>query len=161
KVTAEKLDVAFSAITHPPKGASSRLVLDSFLGSQAFIAAPRAGHFCIEELGEEDDRGFRRPTGRVFYAVPKFSHSKPVPTLVFRKDARQVGTDPNTGVPIIAPYIIWEGPVDLTADEAAEANKPTHRDGRKERAAPVREFLRDILADGPVLRETVIKRGAE
>jgi len=162
KVTAEKLDIAFSAITHPPKGANSRTVLDSFLGSQAFIAAPRAAHFCIEELGEEDDRGFRRPTGRVFYAAPKYSHSKPVPTLIFRKEAKQVGTDPNTGESIIAPYIIWEeGTVDLTADEAAEANKPTHRDGRKERAAPVREFLRDMLANGPVERKTLIERGAE
>jgi hypothetical protein len=161
KVSAEKLDIAFSAITHPPKGANARAVLDSFIGSQAFIAAARAGHFCIEELGEEDDRGFRRPTGRVFYAVPKYSHSKPVPTLVFRKNAKQVGTDPVTGVPIIAPYIVWEGTVDLTADEAIDANKPAFRDGRKARAAPAREFLRDILMGGPMLRETVIERGAE
>jgi hypothetical protein len=161
KATAEKLDITFSAITHPPKGASSRAVLDSFIGSQAFIAAARCAHYCVEELGEEDDRGFRRPTGRVLYTVPKFSHSTPVPTLVFRKEAVKVGDDPVTGEAIIAPRIVWEGVVDLTASEAVEANKPASRDGRKARAAPVREFLRDILASGPVERKTVIERGAE
>ena len=161
KVSAEKLDVAFSAITHPPKNASSRSVLDNFIGSQAFIAAARSGHYCIEELGEEDDHGFRRPTGRVFYTVPKFSHSAPVPTLVFRKEAVRVGTDPTTREPITAARVVWEGPVGLTANEAIEAHKPTSRDGRKARAAPVREFLRDTLASGPTPRKTVIERGAE
>jgi len=161
KASAERLDIAFSAITHPPKGASSRAVLDSFIGSQAFIAAARVAHFCIEELDEEDDRGFRRPTGRVLYTVPKFSHSAPVPTLAFRKEVVQVGNDPISDEPIRAPRLVWEGAVELTADEAVDANKPAARDGRKARAAPVREFLRDILANGPVERKTVIERGAE
>ena len=160
KATAEKLDITFSAITHPPKNASSRAALDSFIGSQAFIAAARVGHFCVEELGEEDDRGFRRPTGRVFCTVPKFSHSAPVPTLVFRKEVVQVGNDPDTEEPIIAPRVVWEGTIDLTADEALAANKPAARDGRKARAAPVREFLRDTLANGPIERDVVIERGA-
>jgi hypothetical protein len=159
KATAERLDIAFTAITHPPKGANGRAVLDSFIGSQAFIAASRVAHFCVEELGEEDERGFRRPTGRVFYTTPKTSHSNPVPTLVFRREAILVGTDPTTEEPIIAPRIVWEGPVDLTADEAMESNSPTKRDGRKAKAAPVREFLRDILANGPMLREIAIEGG--
>ena len=161
KATAEKLGVAFSAITHPPKGASSRAVLDNFIGSQAFIAAARCAHYCVEELGEEDDRGFRRPTGRVLYTVPKYSHSASVPTLAFRKEIVQVGNDPTTGEAIIAPHIVWEGVVDLTATEAVETNKPATRDGRKARAAPVREFLRDMLANGPVERTTVIECGAD
>jgi hypothetical protein len=159
KATAEKLDIAFTAITHPPKGANGRAVLDSFIGSQAFIAAARVAHFCVEELGEEDESGYRRPTGRVFYTAPKTSHSEPVPTLVFHREAIVVGNDPATGEPIIAPRIVWEGPVDMSADEALEANTPTKRDGRKARAAPVREFLRDILANGPMLCETLIERG--
>ena len=160
KATAEKLNIAFSAITHPPKGANTRSMLDNFIGSQAFIAAARVAHFCVEELEPEDERGFRRPTGRVFYTVPKYSHSNPVPTLVFHKETVQVGIDPETGEPIIAPRIVWEGSIDLTPDEALDTNKPTTRDGRKTRAAPVREFLRDMLANGPVPRDTVIERGA-
>src|SRR5262249_35185706 len=161
KVSAEKLDIAFSAITHPPKNAAARAVLDNFIGSQAFIAAARVGHYCVEELGEEDDRGFRRPTGRVFYTVPKFSHSAPVPTLMFRKEVVRVGTDPDTGFPIEAPRLVWEGSVDLPAEEAVAANKPAGHDGRKAKTASVREFLRDILAAGPVLQKIVVERGAE
>jgi hypothetical protein len=159
KATAERLDIAFTAITHPPKGANGRAVLDSFIGSQAFIAAARVAHFCVEELGEEDESGYRRPTGRVFYTVPKYSHSEPVPTLIYRKEVVQVGTITATGEPITAPRIVWEGSIALSADEAVDANKPATRDGRKARAAPVREFLRDVLANGPMLRETVIERG--
>jgi hypothetical protein len=161
KVFAEKLDIAVSAITHPPKNASTRSVLDNFIGSQAYIAAARVGHYCIEELGEEDDRGFRRPTGRVLYTVPKSSHSAPVPTLVFRKEVVQLGHDPDTDEPIEVPRLIWEGTADLAAEEAVAANKPADGDGRKAKAAPVREFLRDILATGPVMRNIVVERGAE
>jgi len=156
KASAERLDIAFSAITHPPKGASSRAVLDSFIGSQAFIAAARVAHFCIEELDEEDDRGFRRPTGRVLYTVPKFSHSAPVPTLAFRKEVVQVGNDPISDEPIRAPRLVWEGAVELTADEAVDANKPAARDGRKARAAPVREFrVRDKPSMGSRINDGV------
>jgi hypothetical protein len=159
KATAERLDIAFTAITHPPKGANGRAVLDSFIGSQAFIAAARVAHFCVEELGEEDESGFRRPTGRVFYTTPKYSHSEPVPTLIFHKEVVQVGTITATGEPITAPRIVWEGSIAISADEAMESNTPAKRDGRKMRAAPVREFLRDILGNGPMLGETAIERG--
>jgi len=93
--------------------------------------------------------------------VPKFSHGPRVPTLAFHKEAVKVGDDPDTSEPITAARIVWQGVVDLTADEAIEANKPAFRDGRKARAAPAREFLCDILANGPVERKIVIERGAE
>ena len=137
-------------------------MVDNFIGSQAYLAAARVGHFCVEELGEEDDRGFRRPTGRVLYTMARRpSHSEPMPTLAFRQEIVCVGSDPKTGESINVPRIVWEAaPIDLTADEAMKLNRPKeHGDGRKARAAPVREFLRDTLANGPVLRETVLERG--
>jgi hypothetical protein len=161
KMHAEKLGITVSAITHPTKNAAAHAVVDNFIGSQAFIATARVGHYCIEELGEEDERGFRRPTGRVLYAhARRPSHSALMPTLVFRQEIICVGRDPGTGAEIRVPRLAWEqAPVDLTADEALAQNKPKHGDGRKARAAPVREFLRDTLAAGPMLRETVIERG--
>ena len=162
KVAAEHLDIAISAITHPPKGAAGRAVVDNFIGSQAYLAAARVGHYCIEELSDEDDRGFRRPTGRVFFThARRPSHSKTMPTLAFRQEIVCVGTDPKTLEVINVPRIVWDAtPIDLTADEALEVNRPKHGDGRKARAAPVREFLRDTLASGPVSRETILERGA-
>jgi hypothetical protein len=68
---AERLDVCVIGVTHPPKGASARAALDSFIGSQAFIATARVGKYLVEELGEADGHGFRRPTGRVLFTTPK------------------------------------------------------------------------------------------
>jgi hypothetical protein len=62
--------------------------------------------------------------------------------------------------------IVWDDePVDLTADEARVDNTPTpgsaFGDGRKARAAPVREFLCDVLKVGLALQKIVVERGAE
>ena len=71
-----------------------------------------------------------------------------------------MGHGPN-GLPINVARIVWDAePVDLTADEAIAANKPTFGDGRKAKAAPVKEFVRDILSAGPVLQKIIVERGA-
>jgi DNA polymerase bacteriophage-type len=160
---AEKLNTAFSAITHPPKNATARAAIDSFIGSQAFIAAARVGHYCIAELGEEDDRSRRRPTGRILFTTVKGSHSAAMPTLAYRIEVVRIDWDAKRQRDIIVPRIVWEQePVDVTADEAIAANKATFGDSRKARAAPIREFLRDILiaAGAPVLQKIIIERGA-
>lgn len=159
---AEKLNIGFSAVTHPPKNAGARSAMDSFIGSQAFIAAARVGHYAITELSEEeDDRGRRRPTGRVLFTCPKPNHSAAVPTLAYRIEVVSLGWDAKRECEITAPRIVWDPePVDITADEAIAANKPTLVDNRKAKAASVREFLRDILAAGPVLANVVKERGA-
>ena len=160
---AERLDVCIAAITHPPKGASARIALDSFIGSQAFIAAARAGKCLIRELGEPNDRGFRRPTGRILLTTPKTSDGPDPPTLAFRQEDAAIGYVPETDRMIKTRRIVWDDePLDLTADEARLANLPTPGgDGRKARAAPVRELLHEMLKAGPVLQKTVIERGAE
>jgi AAA domain-containing protein len=158
---AERLNIAFGAVTHPPKGAASRAALDSFIGSQAFIAAARVGHYCIAELGPEDDRGFRRPTGRILFTTPKASHSAQPLTLAFRREVVRIGYDAKADEWIEAPRIVWDPqPLDLTADEAIATNREARGDARKMKAAPVREFLRDLLANGPMLVKTIIERGA-
>jgi hypothetical protein len=161
---AEKLGVTFSAVTHPPKGAASRAAVDNYIGSQAFLAAARVGHYCIAELGEEDDRGFRRPTGRVLFGVTRASHSdeRRLPMLAYRIEEVSIGWDSERECEIKAPHIVWDPEsIDLTIDEALTANKPAGHDGRKARAAPVREFVRDMITAGPVSRNIVVERGAE
>jgi hypothetical protein len=160
---AEELNVTFGVVTHPPKGAASRAALDSFIGSQAFIAAARVGHYCVAELGPEDDRGFRRPTGRVLFTTVKSSHSAPPRTLAFRREVVRIGYDDNAREWIEAPRVVWDAePLDLTADEAIASNREQHGDRRKMKAAPVREFLRAELteAGGFALQKTIVDRGA-
>ena len=53
---------------------------------------------------------------------------------------------------IIAPYIQWDdAPVDYTADQAIAANNSALRHGSARDEA--KEFLRDILANGPIEAE--------
>jgi hypothetical protein len=154
KQLAETTDVAFSAVTHPAKNASAR-ALDHFIGSQAFIAAARIGHLCVAEM-EKDDDGSQRPTGRRFFTQPKINIAAKQTTLVYCIDIVQAGSDED-GTPIEAPVVRWEGETDLTAEQALAAAKPT----KTRKSASAREFVADILLNGPVLRNTVVFRGAE
>jgi hypothetical protein len=153
KNLAERTGVAFSAVTHPPKNASSQ-ALDHFIGSQAFIAAARIGHLCLPEM-EDLPIGDRHPTGRRLYTNAKINIDARQPTLAYRIAVVEVGRD-DDGMVITAPVIHWEGGVDITANEALAASRPS-KGNRK----PVREFLLDILAGGPVLQTLIIERGAE
>jgi DNA polymerase len=78
-------------------------------------------------------------------------------TLSYIFDTRTVGIDPETKAPIIAPYIVWTGHVDVTASEAMQAaseNKsPSERDNAK-------EFLIDLLSNGS-LPSAEIEEAAE
>ena len=155
KILAERTDVAVSAVTHPAKNAGPR-ALDHFIGSQAFIAAARLGHLCVEEMEDDPERGGKRPTGRRLFTDAKPSIKSRQPTLVYRIEVVETKcTDPDTAVPIEAPVIRWEGESELSADEAVTAGKPT-----KARGLNAQEFLLDILAGGPVLQKTIIERGA-
>jgi putative DNA primase/helicase len=143
---AERTGVAISAITHPAKNASQK-ARDHFIGSQSFIAAARLGHVCVEETEEEDEG----KTGRILFAHAKHNPVKMMPTLAYRVAGIIVGQDPETGEPIEAPYVVWEGVVDITADAAVAkaAGKTKSEAGQKKKAA-VQAFLEDMLKDGPV-----------
>jgi putative DNA primase/helicase len=81
--------------------------------------------------------------------------------LAFRREVVRIGYDAQAGEWIEAPRIVWDPqPLDLTADEAIASNREARGDGRKMRLAPVREFLRDLLANGPMLVKTITERGA-
>jgi hypothetical protein len=76
-----------------------------------------------------------------------------IPALAYNFGVRDVGTDPETNEAIRAPHILWHAQhVDVTATEAMQAatggNAPTARDDAK-------EFLKNRLADGPMLSEVI------
>ena len=97
----------------------------------------------------------------MLFTCPKPNHSSPVPTLAYQIEEVLIGWDAKREREIKAPRIVWDRePVDITADEAIAANKVTLGDNRKAKAAPVREFVRDILTAGPVLQKVVVERGA-
>jgi putative DNA primase/helicase len=146
----ERTNVAISAITHPPKS-SSQKAIDHFIGSQAFIAAGRIGHVCIEEVEEDDSK-----SGRILFTHAKHNPSVRMPTLAYRVVEATIGQDEESRLPITAPHVVWEkDSVDITADEAVRAAAGVGNQRGKQEA--VQAFLREALKGGePVPAKGII-----
>jgi hypothetical protein len=142
---AEKMNVAFSIVTHPPKNTSPQAI-NHFIGSQAFIAAARIGHLCIPEVVEGQE------TGRVLFADAKRNIGSKMPTLAFRQQTFTMEQG------IVAPFVKWEdGPVDITADQAIAATMPS-----KDRPTEAMKFLNEILPHGePVSKKKIDEEAAK
>ncbi|MCK1417642.1 AAA family ATPase [Bradyrhizobium sp. CW4] len=156
---AERMNIAISTITHPPKS-SSHNAIDHFIGSQAFIAAGRIGHLCSPEMEGDEDRV---ETGRVLFAHAKHNPSVRMPTLVFRKEGFELHGGSNSPWNIIKTVrVVWEGAVDITADEAVRAsNGKGGSDTTWARQKKVQAFLRDLLEDGKPVPQKIIQAEAE
>jgi DNA polymerase len=148
---AERMDVALSAITHPPKHTTQRAI-DHFIGSQAFIAAARIGHMAIEEISE-DEHGNKLPTGRSLFTNPKNNVSRKMSTLAYR-----IVEKPLDGG-IKAACVTWEEIVDITADQAVAAAAPAHKERGQQ--SDVIIFLMNLLANGPMAKTTIEDKATE
>jgi putative DNA primase/helicase len=148
KDIAEKLNVAISAITHPPKS-SSHKAIDWFIGSQGFIAAARIGEVCVAEI-EEDEHGNKVETGHVLFANVKNNPNERMPTLAFRKESFDLHGGPDDPWNLIkTARVVWEkAEVDISADEAIRAAATTARSKARGKQTEVQEFLQEILKSG-------------
>jgi len=114
---AEEMNVCVSAITHPAK-AANQTAINSFIGSQAFIAACRVGHLCAPEMGEDGDAN-PTLTGQVLYTHVKHNLSKRQDTLGYRIKIVDVMTRDGLSE---TPMVVWYKDVaDLTGDQAIAA----------------------------------------
>ena len=157
---AERTNVAVSTITHPAKNAGSKSI-DHFIGSQAFVAAGRIGHVCVEETKENED-GENLPTGRILFANAKNNPHEKMPTLAYRIVGIIIGRDESTGDNIETPHVTWEKEaVNITADEAIASARG--RDNRKSRDAhrEAEEFLSGLLQNGPVEQKVVEEKAKQ
>jgi DNA polymerase len=149
KELAERSNVAFSAITHPAKKPGPK-ALDHYIGSQAFIAAPRLGHICIPEFEDGED-GRPKATGRFLFATPKHNIYFAMPTLAYRLVSTSIGE-------IGISRVQWEEEVSVTADQALAA---TTAATKSKASDGVVTFLLDMLAGGPVPKKLVDERAAQ
>jgi hypothetical protein len=125
---AERHNVAIYTVTHPPKASTS--AINAFVGSQAFIAAARVGYLTVEETDDEGNR-----TGRCLVSMVKTNLGPKMPTLAYRLAQITVGQDERDGRTILGSYVVWDGQVDVTADQAlaaatgkSKAAEPTQKD---------------------------------
>jgi putative DNA primase/helicase len=135
---AERKRVAILSITHFSKAgaATTSKALHRFIGSVAFVGAPRAAFAVIEDADNE---------GRMLFLHAKNNMAKAPQGLAFRLAQRMLD-----GLLRPVSYIVWESaPVDITANEALAANT----DGAEARSAQseAKEFLEGLLGQGPVL----------
>jgi hypothetical protein len=144
---AERMDVALSAITHPPKHATQRSI-DHFIGSQAFIAAARIGHLAIEEVNDD-----KAPTGRALFANVKNNVARKMSTLAYRVVEKPLDNN------IKAACIVWEEIVDITADQAVAAATPAHKERGQQ--SDVIIFLMNLLANGPMAKTAIEDKATE
>jgi RecA-family ATPase len=131
---AERLKVAILSITHFSKsGGNTGKALHRFIGSIAFVGAPRAAFAVIEDVDHED---------RILFLHAKNNMAPKAQGLAYRLFQTIVGD----GEGIVASYVVWDGnPVTMSANEALRA---TEGGGDRTAAAEAEEFLRETLSSG-------------
>jgi AAA domain len=129
---AERCRVGIFAVTHPPKAQGT--AMNAFTGSMAFVASARIAFIVVDE--PETER-------RLMLEVKN--------NVGIKAQGRGYtieGTKVAEG--IIAPRIIWDdAPVDMTADQAIVAAAKHAKEGGRTLKEAI-EFLRQLLADGPM-----------
>jgi putative DNA primase/helicase len=152
---AEQMNIAISTITHPPKGGGQRAI-DSFIGSQAFIAACRIGHLSIEEIEVDEETREKSPTGRLLFCDVKNNAARKGATLAYQiKEVTVSGSNPFDL--ITAPRIVWEkDAVNISADDALAAHAGSGRGRKSDEQIEAQKFLREMLKDGARVAQKVI-----
>jgi hypothetical protein len=105
---------------------------------------------------ESDPAGNKRETGRRLFTNPKNNEAGKQPTLAYRTEVIPVGFDSVEEKIIEASRVVWEGEVDISADEALAATRAT-----KANQTTAQDFLRIILTNGPVLQSRILESGGE
>jgi putative DNA primase/helicase len=136
---AERLQVAVLSVTHFSKfGAGTNTkALHRFIGSIAFVGAPRAAFAVIEDADNE---------GRMLFLHAKNNMAPKPQGLAYR--LVQTLVDGAGGQAIVASYVVWDSePVSVSADDALRA---TDSGVDRSAATEAEEFLRDKLSAEPV-----------
>jgi putative DNA primase/helicase len=134
---ANECNVAIASVTHFTKGTgkASTKAIDRFIGSIAFIAAPRIG---LTVVADPED------LNRRLLLHVKNNISRPPQGLAFRIEQRVIGTDEKGE--LLGSCLAWESvTVEKTADEVV-ARKGDGGPTAKDDAI---EFLNRVLAGGP------------
>ena len=139
---AEELKVAIIGIMHFNKKVDITNALLRISDSLAFGATARHVYGVIDDAANKRKLVVRAKNN----LAPNISNK----ALAYRFSVQEVGADPKSGKPILAPHIMWDPfYVDVTASEAMQAASENKAPAARDEA---KKFLQDILAHGPVAK---------
>jgi putative DNA primase/helicase len=137
---AAELKIAILGLLHFNKKTDVTNVMLRISDSLAFVAAARAVYAVIP-----DEENHRTLLVRGKNNLAPASLDK---TLAYTCGTANVGDDPDTGAPIMAPHILWfPKHVEVTADEAMMAAADNRSPGQVEATT---HFLTDLLSEGAI-----------
>jgi putative DNA primase/helicase len=138
---AEDKKISIVGIMHFNKKADVTNAMLRIADSLAYVAAARHVYVVVDDADNDKARLFVKAKNNL--APDKHA-------LRFGVGTRHVGNDPETGVEIWAPHVVWSDEhVEVTATEAMEAAESGGASAR-ERRKEAEEFLRSRLAAGPM-----------
>jgi hypothetical protein len=108
---AERYHCSIIGVMHFNKNSKTKSAMLRLSDSLAFVAAPRHAFVVIDQPDTEQ---------RLFAKAKNNLTRAKVPTLAYGVQVKLVGVDCDTNAEIRAPYVVWEGEVDMTAEEALE-----------------------------------------
>ena len=151
KDLAEEMKVAIITVMHFNKKIDITNALLRVSNSMAFVGLPRHAYGVINDA-ENDRKLFVR-------AKNNDTAQTDNQTMAFHFNTNEVGTDPETGETIRAPYIVWDpGYVDVTATEAMQAASDNKSPGERDKA---KNLILALLAGGCEVPVDEIKDAAE
>jgi DNA polymerase len=138
---AHELKISVIGIMHFNKKTDVTNILLRISDSLAFGAVARHVYAAIDD--EENGR-------KVFVRGKNNNAEKAQKALAYTFTTRTIGTDPENGDPIVAPYIVWQPqPVDVNAAEIMSAASEPSK-GRNQRKAAM-GLLIDLLSAEPAI----------
>jgi putative DNA primase/helicase len=143
---AERARIAVLSITHFSKAgaAMGSKALHRFIGSIAFVGAPRMA-FAVIEDAEDKDRRLLLHAKNNLAAPPQGLGFRLCQTIVGEADKE-----------IMASYVDWERePIAITANEALAAEVGFSGSDKGAPREEAKDFLRQMLSDGPADVATV------
>lgn len=138
KELAERQHCAIIAVMHFNKKTGNNAML-RISDSLAFVAAPRHVYVVVDQPDTPEIRLFTKAKNNAIRNTAQ--------TLTYTTEAKQVGVDPRTGELIEAPFIVWGGYVDISADEALAETEGSD-DTRHQARTDAEGFLKEFLGDG-------------
>ena len=154
-----RMRVAILSNTHFSKaGASSKSrALHRFIGSIAFVGAPRAMFAVVEDSEDKTRRLLLHAKNNIAPAAQGLAYT------LEQALAGYIGDPPE---PLYASRVVWDAaPVSKTADQALAEHEAHLRGEARGRPAPERSeaeaFLRELLASGPQTAKDVTKAARE